>query len=217
LKQRGMSSLQCMNISFTDVLRGDGGLHDVPPQDMIYSAGLLDYLSDRRYRMLVHKLYAALAPGGMLIVGNMNDTQLSNLWPMEFITDWTLMYRGDAEMRAWAHGLRAAECWTETERRLRAKPEVNLPFLSVYSFRHRVASALRASKSPRVPGEQISYQLGHRRPGDRTTRGYGAYEPEYLDEAARALGAWINRVLKLAKTNSHSNPTTATEQTRRRS
>jgi extracellular factor (EF) 3-hydroxypalmitic acid methyl ester biosynthesis protein len=121
LKQRGMSSLQCLYISFTDVLRGDGGLHDVPPQDMIYSVGLLDYLSDRRSRMLVHKLYAALAPGGMLIVGNMNDTQLSNLWPMEFITDWTLMYRGDAEMRAWAHGLRAAECWTETKRTSRVR------------------------------------------------------------------------------------------------
>ena len=94
-------------------------------------------------------------------------------------------------------------------RRLCAKPKVNLPLLSVYSFRHRVASVLRASKNPRVPGEQISYQLGHRRPGDRTTRGYGAYEPEYLDEAARALDAWINRVLKQAKTNSRGNPTTS--------
>jgi hypothetical protein len=102
-------------------------------------------------------------------------------------------------------------------RRLCAKPKVNLPFLSVYSFRHRVASVLRASKSPRVPGEQISYQLGHRSPGDRTTRGYGAYGPEYLDEAARALDAWINRVLKLAETNSHSIPTTATKRKRRRS
>lgn len=102
-------------------------------------------------------------------------------------------------------------------RRLCAKPEVNLPFLSVYSFRHRVASVLRASKSPRVPSEQISYQLGHRRPGDRTTRGYGAYEPEYLDEAARALDAWISRVLKLVETNSHSIPTRAIKRKRGRS
>jgi len=94
-------------------------------------------------------------------------------------------------------------------RRLCAKPKVMLPFLSVYSFRHRVASVLRASKNPRVPGEQISYQLGHRRPGDRTTRGYGAYEPEYLDEVARVLDAWISRVLKLANTKSHGIPTTS--------
>ena len=79
----------------------------------------------------------------------------------------------------------------------------------MYSFRHRVASVLRASKAPRVPGEQISYQLGHRRPGDRTTRGYGAYGPEYLDEAACALDAWTKRVLKVVDSKTHLKPTTA--------
>jgi hypothetical protein len=116
LKLGGQSQMQCMNISFTDILRANGGLHEVPPQDMIYSVGLLDYLSDRRSRMLVRKLYDALAPGGLLIIGNMNETSLSNLWPMEFIADWTLIYRGDAEMRGWVEGLDAAEYWTETER-----------------------------------------------------------------------------------------------------
>jgi hypothetical protein len=81
------------------------------------------------------------------------------------------------------------------------------------SFRHRVASVLRASKRPRVPGEQISYQLGHRRPGDRTTRGYGAYEPEYLEEAAVALDGWIRRVLELAEANPHPIPTSLTNLT----
>jgi hypothetical protein len=72
---------------------------------------------------------------------------------------------------------------------------------------------LRASKSPRVPEEQISYQLGHRRPGDHTTPRYGVW--------AGLLGTkppprWmINRVLKLAETNSHSIPTTATKRKRR--
>jgi extracellular factor (EF) 3-hydroxypalmitic acid methyl ester biosynthesis protein len=116
LKLGGLSRLQCMNISFTDILRTHGGLQNVQPQDMIYSVGLLDYLSDRRSRMLVQRLYDALAPGGLLIIGNMNETPLSNLWPMEFIADWTLIYRGDAEMRGWAEGLGAAEYWTETDR-----------------------------------------------------------------------------------------------------
>ncbi len=116
LKLGGAGRIQCMNISFTDILRTNGGLHDVQPQDMIYSVGLLDYLSDRRSRMLVRKLYDALLPGGLLIIGNMNETPLSNLWPMEFIADWTLLYRNDAEMRGWAENLGAAEYWTETER-----------------------------------------------------------------------------------------------------
>ena len=90
-------------------------------QDMIYSVGLLDYLSDRRSRLLVQKLYDALLPGGLLIIGNMNETPLSNLWPMEFLADWTLQYRGDAEMRGWAEKLGAAEYWTETERTERVR------------------------------------------------------------------------------------------------
>lgn len=116
LRLGGSARLQCMNISFTDILRVNGGLQAVPPQDLIYSVGLLDYLSDRRAGMLVRRLYEALSPGGLLIIGNMNETALSNLWPMEFIADWTLQYRGDAEMRAWADGLEPAECWTETEK-----------------------------------------------------------------------------------------------------
>lgn len=116
LKLGGAARLHPLNISFTDILRANGGLHQVPPQDLIYSLGLLDYLSDRRARMLVARLYEALAPGGMLIIGNMNETPLSTLWPMEFIVDWTLEYRNDTEMRAWAEGLGAAEFWTETEK-----------------------------------------------------------------------------------------------------
>ncbi len=107
--------VQCLNISFTDILRGGGGLSQLAPQDLIYSVGLIDYLADRRARALVRKLYDALAPGGQLIIGNMNETPLSNLWPMEFIVDWTLYYRSDAQMMAWTDGMNAARAWTETE------------------------------------------------------------------------------------------------------
>jgi extracellular factor (EF) 3-hydroxypalmitic acid methyl ester biosynthesis protein len=107
--------VQCLNISFTDILRGGGALAHVPPQDLIYSVGLIDYLADRRARALVRKLYDALAPGGLLIIGNMNETPLSNLWPMEFIVDWTLYYRSDTQMLAWTAGMGAAQAWTETE------------------------------------------------------------------------------------------------------
>ena len=63
----------------------------------------------------MRKLYDGLAPGGQLIIGNMNETPLSNLWPMEFIVDWTLYYRSDAQMMAWTDGMNAARAWTETE------------------------------------------------------------------------------------------------------
>ena len=115
LKSQGDIKVQCLNISFTNILRGTSGIHKLPPQDLVYSVGLLDYLTDRRAGQLVHRLYNILAPGGTLIIGNMNETPLSNLWPMEFIADWTLQYRTHDQMMAWVDGLNAAEAWTETE------------------------------------------------------------------------------------------------------
>jgi chemotaxis methyl-accepting protein methylase len=115
LRNDNRCRLNCLHISFTDVLRGTGGMDALPPQDLIYSVGLLDYLTDRRASSLVRRLYELVAAGGLLIIGNMNETPLSNLWPMEFITDWSLHYRSEPQMLAWADGLDPANAWTETE------------------------------------------------------------------------------------------------------
>jgi extracellular factor (EF) 3-hydroxypalmitic acid methyl ester biosynthesis protein len=115
LNTNGQARVQCLNMSFTDILRATGTLGSLPPQDLIYSVGLIDYLADRRAFALVRRLYETLAHGGTLIVGNMNKTPLSNLWPMEFITDWSLYYRDEAEMLSWTEGLEPAMAWTETE------------------------------------------------------------------------------------------------------
>ena len=90
-------------------------MNSLPQQDLIYSVGLFDYLTNRRATSLVRRLYEMLAPGGLLIIGNMNETPLSGLWPLEFITDWTLYYRDDPQMLAWTESLAAARAWTETE------------------------------------------------------------------------------------------------------
>ena len=92
--------------------------------------------------------------------------------------------------------------------RLRDRADINIPLFSSYSIRHRATSVLRGAK---VPGEQVSYQLGHKRPGPsgeaRTTRGYGSFDPDYLAEAAAVLDAWMSKLLKLAaKTRSGDSP-----------
>lgn len=115
LNSAGHASVQCLHLSFIDMLRGGGAFHNLPPQDLIYSVGLLDYLADRRVHSIVQRLYGLLAPGGVMVVGNMNDTPLSTLWPMEFISDWSLYYRSEAEMVAWTEGLNPASTWTETD------------------------------------------------------------------------------------------------------
>ena len=115
LVSAGATRVQALNLSFTDILRGTGPISSLPPQDLIYSVGLVDYLTSRRAASLVRRLYETLAPGGLLIIGNMNETGLSNFWPMEFLTDWTLYYRTHAQMMAWAEGLNPAQAWTECE------------------------------------------------------------------------------------------------------
>jgi extracellular factor (EF) 3-hydroxypalmitic acid methyl ester biosynthesis protein len=111
----GRCGINCLHISFMDVLRGTGGMSEFPPQDLIYSLGLIDYLSDRRAASLVRRLYELVCPDGLLIIGNMNETPLSNLWPMEFVTDWSLYYRTEEQMLAWVKGLDPAEARTETD------------------------------------------------------------------------------------------------------
>ena len=115
MASKGQFGVQCLHLSFTDILRWTNGISELQPQDLIYSLGLIDYLTDRRAKSLVHSLYSTLAPGGLLIIGNMNKTALSNLWPMEFIADWSLEYRDEAQMMAWVDGLQVKNAWTETE------------------------------------------------------------------------------------------------------
>jgi hypothetical protein len=115
IKAKPQAKVQPINVSFTDVLRGGPWLDDLPPQNLVYSVGLIDYLIDRRARSLGAKLYEKVAPGGLLIIGNMNETELSNLWPMEFICDWHLYYRTEKDMLGWAEAMAGAEAWTETD------------------------------------------------------------------------------------------------------
>ena len=59
----------------------------------------------------------AVAPGFISsdMTADLNETELSNLWPMEFITDWHLFYRSEADMLAWTEGMASHRAWTETD------------------------------------------------------------------------------------------------------
>lgn len=115
LMKKRYAKVQALNVSFTDVLRGGKWLDDLGPQSLIYTVGLVDYLVDKRARALAQRLYEHLEPGGLLIVGNMNQTALSNYWPMEFITDWHLYYRTEEEMLGWTANMAHCKAWTELE------------------------------------------------------------------------------------------------------
>jgi extracellular factor (EF) 3-hydroxypalmitic acid methyl ester biosynthesis protein len=76
--------------------RGVGGGFDV-----VYCAGLFDYLSDRVCRRLLEIFYQMLAPGGLLIATNVHSANPSRQW-MEGVMDWHLVYRDEAQFLALA-------------------------------------------------------------------------------------------------------------------
>lgn len=82
--------------------------------DMIYSTGLFDYFGDRTCRVLSKRLYDALRPGGLLLLGNMKaNTDVIGL--LELIGDWSLTSRTAENVLSWADGLKGAEISLRTD------------------------------------------------------------------------------------------------------
>ncbi|GJD58787.1 class I SAM-dependent methyltransferase [Methylobacterium dankookense] len=69
--------------------------------DLIYAAGLYDYLDDRIAARLTRRLFALLKPGGRLVVANFLPG-LGEQGYMEAFMDWWLIYRTEAAIRGFA-------------------------------------------------------------------------------------------------------------------
>ena len=66
--------------------------------DIVYCAGLFDYLSDPVCKKLLNLFYDLLAPGGLLVATNVEDSNPSKNW-MEYVLDWHLVYRNSEQFR----------------------------------------------------------------------------------------------------------------------
>jgi extracellular factor (EF) 3-hydroxypalmitic acid methyl ester biosynthesis protein len=72
--------------------------------DLVYSAGLYDYLPEPVAVRLTSFLYSRLRPGGRVLVGNLVDTP-DTTWIIDYVCGWTLLYRTDETMLRLAEGL----------------------------------------------------------------------------------------------------------------
>jgi extracellular factor (EF) 3-hydroxypalmitic acid methyl ester biosynthesis protein len=71
------------------------------PFDVIYAAGLFDYLNAGLAARLIEDCYGLLAPGGTLLVGNFSlETHPSDRVLIDWLLDWQLLYRNEADYRA---------------------------------------------------------------------------------------------------------------------
>tara|TARA_R110002110_G_scaffold179197_13_gene384637 strand:+ start:16131 stop:17540 length:1410 start_codon:yes stop_codon:yes gene_type:complete len=115
IRHRGKAKVQCLQASFAQLLKAGTLFRALPPQNVIYSLGLYDYLSARRARALTHDLYAQVKPGGKLILANVKKGRESCEWPLEFVTDWSLVYRTEEDMLALIAGLDVADVTIEVD------------------------------------------------------------------------------------------------------
>jgi len=65
--------------------------------DLVYCAGLFDYLSDNVCTTLLEIFYDLAAPGGLVLVSNVDASNPSRGW-MECMVDWYLVYRDAKQM-----------------------------------------------------------------------------------------------------------------------
>ncbi len=93
------------------------GKHDFGEFDLVYSAGLYDYLSDNVAARLTGRLFSMVAPGGRLVVANFHR-DLHDIAGMETMMRWWLIYRDEWEVAAFAReidpiGIRASAFFAE--------------------------------------------------------------------------------------------------------
>lgn len=113
-REKSPGRIDLRHLSVLRLLREVNPAELLAQPDMIYSAGLFDYFSDRTCRVLAGRLYDALRPGGLLLLGNMK-AGTDMIWPLEMIADWSLTYRTADSVLSWADGLPGAEICLRTE------------------------------------------------------------------------------------------------------
>ena len=69
----------------------------IPPQDLVYSVGLIDYFSDKFVVKLLDWIHGLLRPGGRVILGNFHPDN-SSRGLMEIVFEWNLIHRTEADM-----------------------------------------------------------------------------------------------------------------------
>ena len=94
-------------------------IDDLPPQDLIYSIGLIDYFNDKWVVKLLDYIHRLLRPGGRVILGNFHPANPNKVF-MDYVLDWKLIHRDEDDMHrlfgASRFGRSCTDIWFEDER-----------------------------------------------------------------------------------------------------
>jgi extracellular factor (EF) 3-hydroxypalmitic acid methyl ester biosynthesis protein len=76
--------------------KGDRSEH-TDRYDLVYCAGLFDYLSDKVCSRLLRLFYSWVKPGGLVLATNVHPKNTERHW-MEHLLEWHLLYRDEEQM-----------------------------------------------------------------------------------------------------------------------
>lgn len=105
MQDYGSLGIEPLRLSIADIVKGRANLGQF---DLIYSAGLYDYLSNRLSQKLTLELYNMLAPGGKLVLININ-TDYGEIGYLESYMNWSMIGRGKKELLELASDLNSDE------------------------------------------------------------------------------------------------------------
>lgn len=95
-KHAVLGSLRLEQRNLVHLVTGRQSL-DLPPLDLAYSIGLIDYFDDAFVIRLLDYVYDRLRPGGRVILGNFHPDNPSK-WFMDHVLGWRLNHRDEADM-----------------------------------------------------------------------------------------------------------------------
>lgn len=90
------TKIQLLNANLIQLALGRASL-DIPPQDLVYSIGLIDYFDERLVIKMLDFIHKVLAPGGRVILGNFHIRNPSRAF-MDFLLEWHLIHRTEEDM-----------------------------------------------------------------------------------------------------------------------
>ncbi len=90
------SQIELINENLIALFLGRGKV-TLPPQDLIYSIGLNDYLNDKLVGKLLQFVYEHLNPGGRIILGNFHPDNPAKEF-MDHVLEWNLIHRTEEDM-----------------------------------------------------------------------------------------------------------------------
>jgi extracellular factor (EF) 3-hydroxypalmitic acid methyl ester biosynthesis protein len=115
-EERGTShTFHFLNDSTRNFLKEPDHVKKYPLMNLIYTAGLYDYLKEETARALTGVLYQMLEPNGMLVLGNFTKGNPFAYF-IEYASDWFLFHRSPEDMLSLAPlCLEGDQKWVERE------------------------------------------------------------------------------------------------------